>query len=140
MAKVLVTDSLAPRGLEILERAEGVEVVDTPGLSPGDLLEAIRDVDALVIRSGTKVTSEVIEAGEKLSVIGRAGIGVVQVFEQDLEQPAVKSPHFIEQGPQLFLYIEIQKPDGDGGPYGQQREPPCVNQKQSDVLRLGTCR
>ncbi len=79
MAKVLVTDSLAPQGLEILERADGLEVENAPGLAPGDLLAAIADADALVIRSGTKVTADVIAAGEKLQVIGRAGIGVDNV-------------------------------------------------------------
>ena len=79
MARVLVTDSLAPQGLRVLEQAPGLEVVDAPGLSPGDLLEAIRDVDGLVIRSGTKVTGDVIEAGTRLKVIGRAGIGVDNV-------------------------------------------------------------
>ena len=79
MAKVLVSDALAPQGLEILERAPGIEVIDAPGIAPDALLERIRDVDGLVIRSGTKVTAEVIEAGEKLSVIGRAGIGVDNV-------------------------------------------------------------
>ncbi len=79
MPKVLVSDPLAPQGLEILERAPGLEVVDAPGLSPGELEEAIRDVDGLVIRSGTKVTAAVIAAAEKLRVIGRAGIGVDNV-------------------------------------------------------------
>jgi len=79
VAKVLVSDSLAPQGIEILQRAEGIEVVDSPGLSPGDLLAAITDVDALVIRSGTKVTADVIEAAAKLSAVGRAGIGVDNV-------------------------------------------------------------
>jgi D-3-phosphoglycerate dehydrogenase len=79
MTVVLVTDSLAPQGLEILERAEGVEVVDAPGLAPGDLLERVVEADALVIRSGTKVTADVIAAGKRLSVIGRAGIGIDNV-------------------------------------------------------------
>ena len=57
----------------------GIEVVNKPGLSPSDLLEAITDVDGLVIRSGTKVTADVIAAAEKLRVIGRAGIGVDNV-------------------------------------------------------------
>jgi D-3-phosphoglycerate dehydrogenase len=77
--KVLVTDSLAPQGLEILERAEGIAVDYKPGLSPGELAEAIADVDGLVIRSGTKVTADVIAAAPKLQVIGRAGIGVDNV-------------------------------------------------------------
>jgi D-3-phosphoglycerate dehydrogenase len=79
MALVLVTDSLAPQGLEILEAAEGIEVVDAPGLSADELLERVRDAAALVIRSGTKVTADVVAAGEKLAVIGRAGIGVDNV-------------------------------------------------------------
>jgi D-3-phosphoglycerate dehydrogenase len=77
--KVLVSDSLAPQGLEILERAPGLEVDYRPGVDPGDLLEAIRDCHGLVIRSGTKVTADVIEAGQELMVIGRAGIGVDNV-------------------------------------------------------------
>jgi len=79
VATVLVSDSLAPEGLKILESVGGVEVVNRPGLSPGELLEAIADVDALVIRSGTKVTQEVIDAAKNLKVIGRAGIGVDNV-------------------------------------------------------------
>ena len=77
--QVLVTDSLAPKGLAILEEARGFQVAYRPNLSPGELLEAIASVDALVIRSGTKVTADVIAAGEKLRVIGRAGIGVDNV-------------------------------------------------------------
>ena len=79
MPKVLVSDSLAPQGLEILERAPNLEVDYQPGIDPGDLLEAIRDCHGLVIRSGTKVTADVIEAGQELMVIGRAGIGVDNV-------------------------------------------------------------
>jgi D-3-phosphoglycerate dehydrogenase len=79
MAKVLVSDSLAPQGLEILEHARGLEVDYAPGLAPAELLERIRDAEGLVIRSGTKVTREVIERAEKLRVIGRAGIGVDNV-------------------------------------------------------------
>jgi D-3-phosphoglycerate dehydrogenase len=77
--KVLVTDSLAPQGFEILRAVPGIEVVDAPGLSPEALLEAIADADALIIRSGTQVTAEVIGAAKQLAVIGRAGIGVDNV-------------------------------------------------------------
>ncbi len=79
MNKVLVTDSLSTHGLEILDREERIELVNRPGLSPGELLQAIADADALIIRSGTKVTADVIEAAEKLRVVGRAGIGVDNV-------------------------------------------------------------
>jgi len=79
VAKVLVTDSLAPQGFEILERTPGIEVVDAPGMKPAELLEAIADADALIIRSATQVTAEVIAAAKQLSVVGRAGIGVDNV-------------------------------------------------------------
>jgi D-3-phosphoglycerate dehydrogenase len=77
--KVLVTDSLAPQGLELLERTPGMEVDYRPGLSPGELASAIRDAAALVIRSTTKVTADVIAAARELQVVGRAGIGVDNV-------------------------------------------------------------
>ncbi|MFP8881675.1 MAG: phosphoglycerate dehydrogenase [Myxococcota bacterium] len=76
MTKVLISDPLAPQGLEILENTPGLTVVEAPGLKGDDLLVAIADVDALVIRSATQVTAEVIAAAAKLRVIGRAGIGV----------------------------------------------------------------
>ncbi len=76
MTVVLVSDKLSPQGLEILEQAPGLEVDYAPGLDPADLLERIRDAEGLVIRSGTKVTRDVIDAAPALRVIGRAGIGV----------------------------------------------------------------
>ncbi len=79
MPRVLVSDSLAPQGLEILANARGIEVEYAPDLSPAALLEKIREADGLVIRSGTKVTREVFEAATKLRVVGRAGIGVDNV-------------------------------------------------------------
>ena len=79
MAKVLVSDSLAPQGLELLEQARGLEIDYAPGLAPADLMDRIADAEGLVIRSGTKVTREVLERAGKLRVIGRAGIGVDNV-------------------------------------------------------------
>ena len=79
MPRVLVSDSLAPQGLEILAHARGIEVDYAPGLSPDALLEHIREAEGLVIRSGTKVTREVLEAATRLRVVGRAGIGVDNV-------------------------------------------------------------
>ena len=79
MAKVLISDSLAPEGLEVLASAPGIDVIDSPGLSPEQLLEAVADVDALIIRSGTTVTADVIAAAKQLAVVGRAGIGVDNV-------------------------------------------------------------
>ncbi|MDF1562605.1 MAG: phosphoglycerate dehydrogenase [Deltaproteobacteria bacterium] len=77
--RVLVSDKLSQEGLAIFEAAEGIEVDNRPGLSPEELLACIGDYHGLAIRSGTKVTAEVLAAAKKLEVVGRAGIGVDNV-------------------------------------------------------------
>ncbi len=79
MKRVLVSDSLSPQGVEILQRAEGLQVDVKTGMSPDELKGVIGDYDALVIRSATKVTAEILEAATRLKVVGRAGIGVDNV-------------------------------------------------------------
>jgi D-3-phosphoglycerate dehydrogenase len=74
--KVLVADIFSAEGLAVFQNSAGIDLVYRPGLSPADLLEAVADAEALVVRSGTQVTAEIIEAAQKLRVIGRAGIGV----------------------------------------------------------------
>jgi D-3-phosphoglycerate dehydrogenase len=78
MARVLVTEKLAQRGLDLLAEA-GHEVDVRLGLSPDELLEAVVGAEALVIRSATTVTAEVLAAGTDLVVVGRAGIGLDNV-------------------------------------------------------------
>lgn len=77
--KVLITDGLAKEGLSILESAEGVDVDVKKGISKEELLEIVGGYDALIVRSATKVTSDIIEAAVSLRAIGRAGIGVDNV-------------------------------------------------------------
>jgi D-3-phosphoglycerate dehydrogenase len=80
--RILVSDKLAPEGLAVLERAAAggeLEFDSRPGMSPEELVAAIPRYDALIIRSGTTVTAEVIGAAERLRAIGRAGIGVDNV-------------------------------------------------------------
>ncbi|NEQ80006.1 MAG: phosphoglycerate dehydrogenase [Moorea sp. SIO2I5] len=77
MSKVLVSDSIDQAGIDILSQV--AEVDFNPNLSPEELLTIIPDYDALMIRSGTRVTQEVIEAGKQLKIIGRAGVGVDNV-------------------------------------------------------------
>lgn len=72
--KVLVADPIAADGVEILR--EGAEVDVKTGLSNSELLSIVGEYEALVVRSETKVTAEVIEAGTRLQVVGRAGVGV----------------------------------------------------------------
>jgi D-3-phosphoglycerate dehydrogenase / 2-oxoglutarate reductase len=72
--RILVADPIAADGIAILQGAGEVDV--RTGLAATDLIAAIGAYDALVVRSETKVTAEVIAAGAKLQVIGRAGVGV----------------------------------------------------------------
>ena len=80
MPKVLIADPLHPEG-EVLLRTEA-EVDVKVGLKPAELVTNIGEYDALMVRSETQVTSEVLEAGQRLQVVGRAGIGVDNI---DLE-------------------------------------------------------
>jgi D-3-phosphoglycerate dehydrogenase len=79
--RVLVSDSLSPQGVEILKQA-GLTVDVKTKLTPEQLLEEIGQYEGLVVRSATKVTAKVLDAGVKLKVVGRAGSGLDNV---DLE-------------------------------------------------------
>ena len=75
MPKVLISDNLSERAVDIFKE-RGVEVDFKPGMAPDDLLASIAAYDGLAVRSATKVTAEVLDAGQNLKVVGRAGIGV----------------------------------------------------------------
>jgi D-3-phosphoglycerate dehydrogenase len=79
MAKVLVSDTLSEAGLAALRSEPSLSVEYAPGLKEAELAAKIPGFDALVVRSGSKVTRKVIEAADALRVIGRAGIGVDNV-------------------------------------------------------------
>ncbi|HEV2146633.1 MAG TPA: phosphoglycerate dehydrogenase [Longimicrobiaceae bacterium] len=81
--RVLVTDEVDPEGVALLRSASRIEVVERPTLPPAQLLEEIGEYDAMVGRSATRVTGELLERGERLRVIGRAGVGVDNI---DLER------------------------------------------------------
>ena len=78
--KVLITDGLDESGQAILRAS--AEVDDRSGISAADLLIVISDYDALIVRGRTKVTASVLQAGSRLKVVGRAGVGVDNI---DLE-------------------------------------------------------
>ncbi|MGB8312485.1 MAG: phosphoglycerate dehydrogenase [Halobacteriota archaeon] len=71
--KVLICDPLSQEGIDILQREADADVITD--LTPEQLIHVIKDYDALIVRSGTKVSREIIEASN-LKVIGRAGVGV----------------------------------------------------------------
>ncbi len=80
--KILISDKFPAEGLKLFESAGDFTVDYQPGLSSEELLQAVQDVDALVIRSGTQVTEEVFAAARNLKAIGRAGVGTDNI---DLE-------------------------------------------------------
>ena len=73
--RVLLTDALGPEGLARLREQPELEIEARPGLAPAEILQAVRGFHALIIRSGTRVTAEVLEHADALRVVGRAGIG-----------------------------------------------------------------
>lgn len=76
--KVLICDPVSSKCIDILKSA-GLEVSYQPKITPDDLLKQISEYDAVIVRSRTKITSSVIDAGKKLKVIGRAGVGLDNV-------------------------------------------------------------
>ena len=87
MIKILVSDPLSEEGLKILKEVKEFQVDVKTELKPDVLKETIRDYDALIVRSATKVTKDVIGQANKLRVIGRAGVGLDNV---DLEAATQK--------------------------------------------------
>ncbi|MFZ9282249.1 MAG: phosphoglycerate dehydrogenase, partial [Prochlorococcaceae cyanobacterium] len=77
MPKVLVSDPIDQSGIDILSQVAQVDV--RTGLPAAELAQIIGEYDALMIRSGTQVTAEIIAAADKLRIIGRAGVGVDNV-------------------------------------------------------------
>ncbi|HRF46898.1 MAG TPA: hydroxyacid dehydrogenase [Anaerolineales bacterium] len=71
---ILISDGLAQAGIDLL-KAAGQVTVD-PKITPDALLAALPEYDALIVRSRTKVNTQVVSAGRRLKVIGRAGVGV----------------------------------------------------------------
>ncbi|HMB20143.1 MAG TPA: phosphoglycerate dehydrogenase [Spirochaetota bacterium] len=77
--KILISDKIAQEGLDLLEKNGSFEVVYKTDCDVEELKKQIKDAHALIIRSATKVTEEIINASEKLEVIARAGIGLDNV-------------------------------------------------------------
>jgi D-3-phosphoglycerate dehydrogenase len=74
--RILVTDEIDPEGVALLAGEEDFDVDEVPTLPPNELLERIPAYDALVGRSATKVSAELLRAATRLKVVGRAGVGV----------------------------------------------------------------
>ena len=76
LAKILASDSIEKICGEVF-KSRGHELVEKPGIKKDELIKIIDQYDGLVVRSGTKVTKEIINAGVNLKIIGRAGTGKI---------------------------------------------------------------
>jgi D-3-phosphoglycerate dehydrogenase len=74
MHNILIADGLEDSGQAILHAFANVD--DRSGISPEELLHIIKDYEALIVRSGTRVTAQILDAASRLIVVGRAGVGV----------------------------------------------------------------
>lgn len=77
--KVLISDSLSKEAVDILEKEKDLKVDVNTKLTPDELKKVIKDYDALLVRSSTKVNKDVIAAADKLKIVGRAGVGLDNV-------------------------------------------------------------
>src|SRR5438874_1838467 len=77
--KVLIADSISQRGIDEFSREGALDITIRPGLTERELIDLIPPFSALVVRSQTKVTADVLKAGARLRVVGRAGVGVDNV-------------------------------------------------------------
>ena len=101
---VLMAEKLAPSTLEVF--GDEVEVRDVDGTDRAALLEAVRDADALLVRSATQVDAEVFAAQRRLTVVGRAGVGldnaVAYVIQGDITAAVKALPV------QFFANVEVE--------------------------------
>lgn len=79
MYRVLVSDSVSQQGLDIFKKYPAIEVIYSPGIKPDALKIALQEADGIVIRSGTKLTADILEGQKRLKIIARAGVGVDNV-------------------------------------------------------------
>jgi len=79
MFKILVTDKISEQGMAVFKREKDFQVDEKLKMSPEDLKGLVGDYDGWIIRSGTKITAELLEAAKKLKIVGRAGAGLDNV-------------------------------------------------------------
>lgn len=86
---MLLADAIAPEGVEILRGSPDLIADERPTITPSELRSVIGDYDALIVRSRTQVTAEVLAAGDHLKVVGRAGVGVDNIDVEAANQRGI---------------------------------------------------
>jgi D-3-phosphoglycerate dehydrogenase / 2-oxoglutarate reductase len=119
--KVLIADSISQHGVDELARELALEVTVKTGLNERELIEIIPPFSALVVRSQTKVTANILNAGAKLRVVGRAGVGVDNVDVETatrcgivvLNAPGANTISTAEHAFSLLLCVARKIPQAD---------------------------
>jgi D-3-phosphoglycerate dehydrogenase len=89
MTKILISDSIAKEGVKML-REGGLEVEERLDLNPDDLIACVGQFDGMIVRGATKVTGKVIEAGTRLKVVARAGVGLDNIDREAAEKKKIQ--------------------------------------------------
>src|SRR5256714_2263096 len=128
LPKVLIADSISQGGIDELSRDGALEVSSQTKLAPEKLIEIIPEFAGLIVRSETKVTSDVIKAGKKLRAIGRAGVGVDNVDVETatrrgvvvLNAPGGNTVSTAEHAFSLLLCVARKIPQADASLRGKK--------------------
>src|SRR6266511_1203960 len=126
--KVLIADAISQRGVDELSRDCAIEAMVKTGLSEKELVDLIPDFSALVVRSQTKVTAAILNAGAKLRVVGRAGVGVDNVDVETatrrgivvLNAPGGNTVSTAEHAFSLLLAVARKIPQADANIRGKK--------------------
>src|SRR6059058_3144841 len=126
--KVLIADSISQRGVDELTRDDMLDVSVQTKLSPVKLIQIIPQFSALIVRSETKVTSAVLNAGTRLRVVGRAGVGVDNVDVETatrrgvlvLNAPGGNTVSTAEHAFSLLLNVARKIPQADASLRGKK--------------------
>ena len=106
--RVLISDRMDSGVVDVLEGIKGVIVDENTELTPKELLGVIGEYDGLIVRSSTKVTEDVIQAGKRLRVIGRAGAGVDNIDVDYAKENGIRLS--FHPGPFNILSSNIMSP------------------------------
>ena len=136
--KVLVSDKISDKGVEILKKA-GLDVDVKTGMKPDELKACIGEYHGLVIRSATKATAEIIEAAKNLKVIGRAGSGLDNVDKAAaskkgivvMNTPGGNTVSTAEHTMSMMLALSRNIPQADKSIKNKEweRKPPVISDK-----------
>jgi D-3-phosphoglycerate dehydrogenase len=126
--KVLIADSISQRGVDELSREHALEVAVRTGLSERELIDLIPSFSALIVRSQTKVTAAILNAGANLRVVGRAGVGVDNVDVETatrrgivvLNAPGGNTVSTAEHAFSLLLSVARKIPQADANIRGKK--------------------